>query len=38
LIGIGGLFVAGIFWRFKRDAAVPFKDPQLLASMGYDNA
>lgn len=38
VLGIGGLFLAGIFWRFKRDAAVAHRDPQLLASMGYDNA
>lgn len=38
LLGVGGVFVAAFAFRFKKDAAVAHKDPQLLASMRYDNA
>lgn len=38
MLGMGGLFVAGMAWQLKRAAAVPHQDPQLLASMRYDNA
>lgn len=37
-IGIGGIFVAGFVYRFKKDAMVAHKDPQLTAAMEYDNA
>ena len=37
-IGIGGLFVAGFVYRFKKDPMVALKDPQLTAAMEYDNA
>ena len=37
LLGVGGIWVALIQRRFMTDAAVAHKDPQLLASMRYDN-
>ena len=37
LLGIGGIFMAVVFWRFQKDAVVAHRDPQLVASMSYDN-
>jgi len=37
LLGIGGIFMAVVFWRFQKDAVVAPRDPQLVASMSYDN-
>jgi hypothetical protein len=36
-IGIGGLFVLGFLHWASKDAIVAHKDPQLIASMEYDN-
>jgi hypothetical protein len=38
VVGIGGLFLAVVFKRFQKDAVVAHRDPQLVASMSYDNA
>ncbi len=38
VLGVGGLFFAAFAYRFKKDAAVAHRDPQLVAAMGYDNA
>ncbi len=37
MLGIGGLFVALFVRRFKSEAMVAHKDPQLTASFRYDN-
>jgi hypothetical protein len=37
-IGIGGLFLLGFLYWCKKDAIVAYQDPQLIASMEYDNA
>ena len=37
-IGIGGLFLLGFLYWCNKDAIVAHKDPQLIASMEYDNA
>jgi hypothetical protein len=37
LVGIGGLFLAGVAHRLTRDAALPARDPQLAAALEYDN-
>lgn len=36
-VGMGGLFVAMYVRNFRKDAMVAHKDPQLIASMEYDN-
>lgn len=38
LLGIGGLFFAFFIRRFRSESVVALKDPQLIASMEYDNA
>ncbi|MEZ4473704.1 MAG: hypothetical protein R3F60_23525 [bacterium] len=38
VLGIGGLWLAFIIRRFQKDAGVAHRDPQLIASMEYDNA
>ncbi len=38
LLGVGGIYVAFFVRQFGRDAAVAHRDPQLVASMEYDNA
>jgi len=38
LVAVGGLFVAAWAQRTVKHNLVPVKDPQLLASMGYENA
>lgn len=37
LVGMGGLFVAFFARRLSSDAVVAYRDPQLVASMEYDN-
>jgi hypothetical protein len=37
VLGVGGLFLGAFAYRFKKDAAVAYRDPQLIAAMGYDN-
>jgi hypothetical protein len=37
-VGIGGLFVLGLIHWLDKDAVIAYKDPQLIASMEYDNA
>ena len=37
MLGIGGVFLAVVFKRFQKDPVVAHKDPQLVASMSYDN-
>jgi hypothetical protein len=36
-VGLGGVFLMGFVFWCKRDAIIAHKDPQLTASMGYDN-
>jgi len=36
-VGIGGVFLAAIMRPFGKDAIVAHRDPQLIASMNYDN-
>jgi hypothetical protein len=36
-VGVGGAFLMGFLYWCKRDSLVARKDPQLTASMGYDN-
>ena len=36
-VGIGGLFLHGFLYWSSKDAIVAHKDPQLIASMEYDN-
>jgi hypothetical protein len=36
-VGLGGAFLMGFVFWCKRDAIIAHKDPQLTASMGYDN-
>lgn len=36
-VGLGGVFLMGFVYWSKRDAIIAHKDPQLTASMGYDN-
>ena len=36
-VGIGGLFLLGFLHWSGKDAIVAHKDPQLVASMEYDN-
>ncbi|MCA9557803.1 MAG: hypothetical protein KC583_04485 [Myxococcales bacterium] len=38
VLGVGGVFVAFFVRQFGKDAAVAHRDPQLIASMEYDNA
>ena len=38
LLGIGGVFTAGVFWQLRRRALVPIKDPRLAESLGFENA
>ena len=37
-VGIGGLFVLGFTYWSGKDAIIAHRDPQLVASMEYDNA
>jgi hypothetical protein len=37
LLGTGGVFTLGFLYWCKKDAIVAHKDPQLIASMEYDN-
>ena len=37
MIGTGGAFVLGFLYWCKKDAIVAYQDPQLIASMEYDN-
>jgi hypothetical protein len=37
LLAVGGCYGAAIASRFTKDAVVPYRDPQLNASMNYDN-
>ena len=37
ILGVGGLYLAAVASRFSTAAVVAHKDPQLLASMNYDN-
>jgi hypothetical protein len=36
-VGIGGAFLFGFLYWCKKDAIVAYRDPQLIASMEYDN-
>jgi hypothetical protein len=36
-VGIGGLFLHGFLYWSSKDAIVAYRDPQLIASMEYDN-
>jgi hypothetical protein len=38
VVGVGGVFIAFFVRQFGKDAAVAHRDPQLVASMEYDNA
>jgi hypothetical protein len=37
LVGLGGLFVAGISWRIKQHAFIPIRDPRLAESLSFEN-
>ena len=37
LIGVGGVWVAFLFWRMGRAAVVPVKDPRLAESLAFEN-
>jgi hypothetical protein len=36
--GIGGLFLAAVFWRLSRSNLIPVKDPRLSESLSFENA
>ena len=37
-VGIGGLFLAAVFWRLSRSKLIPVKDPRLGESLSFENA
>jgi hypothetical protein len=37
LLGVGGIFGAGLFWLIGRGALVPIKDPRLPESLQFEN-
>ena len=37
LMAVGGVFVAVLGWRMKRQALIPVKDPRLIESLTFEN-
>ncbi|MCP3979673.1 MAG: quinol:cytochrome C oxidoreductase [bacterium] len=37
LVGVGGVFLAGLGWNLKRSALVPVRDPRLAESLSFQN-
>jgi len=37
-VGIGGLFLAAIFWRLARTNLIPVNDPRLSEALSFENA
>ena len=37
-VGLGGIFLAAVFWRMKQVNLIPVKDPRLAESLSFENA
>jgi hypothetical protein len=36
-VGIGGVFLAGVFWILGKQSLVPERDPRLEESLSFEN-